>query len=191
MAKRNGCGCGALLFMMILLTAALAVVVINWQKIAEYFFPRDYQENVMQICAEYGMDYWLVMAIIREESGFDPNAVSPVGACGLMQLMPATAEEIIRRAGFDFSLEEALYDPVSNIRCGVWYLQWLAEHCYDGRLTAAIAAYNAGRTTVDQWLRDGSWDGSRDGISGIPYAETRQYLQYVYESRDMYRRLYG
>ena len=191
MAKRKGCGCGVLFFIFILFVAGLALVALNRDRIAEYFFPRDYQENVMQIAGEYGMDHWLVMAIIREESGFDPEAVSVAGATGLMQLMPATAEEIINRNNFDFSVEEALLDPVCNIRCGVWYLHWLAEHCYGGSMPAAVAAYNAGRATVDAWINQGQWDGTLEDIAGIPYAETRQYLQYVYESHYMYQRLYG
>lgn len=190
-SKGCGCGCGVIIFLLALLTAALAIFVLNWQSIAEWFFPRDYQENVMQVCAEYEMDQWLIMAMIREESGFDPEAVSAAGARGLMQLMPETAADIIQRADYDFTLEQALSDPLCNIRCGVWYLDWLCRRCYDGNLTAAIAAYNAGRATVDGWLSSGQWDGSLDHLAGIPYAETRRYLQYVFESHDIYQRLYG
>ena len=137
------------------------------------------------------MDPWLIMAMIREESAFDPSAESSAGACGLMQLMPETAEWVIGQAGFSMTLEDALWDPRSNIFVGVWYVHWLDLTYYDGNLPgAAIAAYNAGHSHVDEWLASGAWDGTLAEAENIPYAETRRYVQYVYRSYEIYQKLY-
>lgn len=188
---RKGRAAGCLLtLLIILLLLALLLHARSW--VGQWFFPREYEDIVSESCAPYGIDPYLIMAMIREESGFKPDAVSSAGAYGLMQLMPDTADWIIAKAGFEFSLEQALTDPACNIAAGVWYIHWLDATYYDGaHLPAAIAAYNAGHSTVDKWLADGVWDGTLENIGGIPYAETRQYLQYVYRSYQMYIKLYA
>ena len=185
--KKRGCGClGICVLLFLLFTAFL-----SREQIKEWFFPRDYEEAVTEICAPYGIDPWLVMAIIREESGFDPEAGSTAGACGLMQLMPTTAEWVIRQAGFSIATEQALTDPYWNIAVGVWYLDWLMEWYGGGdALPMAVAAYNAGYTTVDEWQKSDQWDGSLENAEEIPYAETRQYVKYVYRSYALYQKLY-
>lgn len=161
-------------------------------QLRQSFFPLDYQEEVNQACLEYRIDPWLVMAIIREESGFQNEAASSAGATGLMQLMPGTAAWVIEKADFDFSTEAALTEPLHNIEVGVWYFSWLLER-YGGMdyLPHAVAAYNAGHATVDCWLADAKWDGSESTLDDIPYPETAKYVEYVLRSYEYYQRLYG
>jgi soluble lytic murein transglycosylase-like protein len=106
------------------------------------------------------LDPELVLAVTAAESAFDPGAISPKGARGLMQIMPATA----RRFGID---PEDLLQPAANVRAGTRYLHWLSEH-YDGELPLMLAAYNAGERAVANY-------------GGVPpYPETRQYLRRIY-----------
>ena len=185
---RRGCGC---LISLLLIVLAIGCFL-SRDTITERLFPQEYQDYVEEACGYYDIDDpWLIMAMIREESHFDPQAESSAGACGLMQLMPDTAQWIIEQAQMWFDLDQALWDPRCNIWAGVWYIHWLEQTYYaDQGLACAIAAYNAGHSTVDQWLAEGTWDGTLENVDGIPYAETRQYVQYVYKSRDLYEKLY-
>ncbi|MCR9254592.1 MAG: lytic transglycosylase domain-containing protein [Alphaproteobacteria bacterium] len=133
----------------------------------------------------------LVHAIIRQESLFDPRAVSGAGARGLMQILPATARQEAKRQGLGFSRTRLLADPEYNIRLGRGYLQGLLER-YDGHYAMAIAAYNAGPGRVEQWIQEFG-DPRRpdvdviDWIELIPFSETRNYVQRVLEGLTVYR----
>ena len=99
-------------------------------------------------------DPWLVLAVIEVESGFDNFAVSPVGALGLMQILPSTGEALARRLGIPWRGSRTLFDPVANVKLGVAYLDELRERF--GRLPTALAAYNWGPGRIGRWLRNGS-----------------------------------
>ncbi|NLF80600.1 MAG: lytic transglycosylase domain-containing protein [Clostridia bacterium] len=189
-----GCGCGTYIFVIILMAACICAAFHYKDQILEFFYPRDYEETISANCEEYRVDKWLVMALIREESSFNPDAVSGAGAHGLMQLMPATAEWLIGKGGFDMSAADALHAPGDNIRLGVYYLSLLfASYGKDGPLTdpaIVIAAYNAGIGSVDAWLAEGIWDGSEENLSDIPYAETRRHVEHVLRSWRIYQKLY-
>lgn len=124
-----------------------------------------YGDEIAAASRKYGVDESVVRAIIHAESSFNPNAVSRVGAQGLMQLMPATA----RRFGVGDS-----FDASQNIRGGVQYLAWLLKR-FDGDLTRAAAGYNAGEGAVEKY-------------KGVPpYAETRRYVERVSKLAERYR----
>ena len=133
----------------------------------------------------------LVHAIIYRESMFDTEAISPAGARGLMQLMPATAQETARKNNLRYGKAYLTDDPKLNIMLGSAYLQKLIDR-YDGFYPMAIAAYNAGPGRVDQWIstfgdpRRGDID-PLDWIESIPIYETRNYVQRVMESYFVYR----
>jgi soluble lytic murein transglycosylase-like protein len=96
----------------------------------------------------------LVLAVIEVESGFDNFAVSPVGALGLMQILPSTGEALAHRLGIPWRGSRTLFDPVANVKLGVAYLDELRERF--GRLPTALAAYNWGPGRIGRWLRSGS-----------------------------------
>ena len=143
-------------------------------------YPLDYGDIVRAEAARNRLDAALVAAVIYEESRFRPHALSNVGAMGLMQLQPATAETIARRTGgTDFRVSD-LYDPGVNIRYGTWYLRQLIDKYGDERL--ALAAYNAGESRVDSWLQAGK---------GIATSDVRGYVNGVESTKTVYRHAYG
>lgn len=138
-----------------------------------------------------GLEWALIHALIRQESMFDIEAKSPVGALGLMQLMPATAVETARKLGIQHRQYWLTSKPDHNIRLGTEYLRRMIER-YKGAYPLAIAAYNAGPGRVDRWVetygdpRKGEVD-IIDWIEMIPIYETRNYVQRVVEATYVYR----
>ncbi|WP_455373201.1 lytic transglycosylase domain-containing protein [Limibacillus halophilus] len=137
----------------------------------------------------------LVLGLIRQESLFNPKAVSRVGARGLMQLMPGTAKRTSSREGLPYDAARLLEDPDYNVALGSAYLKEMLER-YNGAHILAIAAYNAGPGRVDEWLgRFGPPPsdpyGAIDWIERIPFYETRNYVQRVLEAMVVYRQRLG
>ncbi len=137
----------------------------------------------------------LMLAIIRQESGFDTKAKSRAGARGLMQLMPATARQVSKTVKQRYSARRLTTDPYFNIRLGSAYLSGLIDR-FDGNYILAIAAYNAGPGNVNRWLRERGDPRSDDvdvvdWIERIPFGETRNYVQRVLEGLVVYRARLG
>jgi soluble lytic murein transglycosylase len=137
------------------------------------------------------VEWSLVHALIRQESLFDHEARSSAGALGLMQLMPATAAEVARKAGLSHNVSMLVSNPDHNIRLGSAYLKGLINR-FDGSYPLAIAGYNAGPGRVDKWLK--TFGDPRKGeiawidwIELIPIYETRNYVQRVLEGTYVYR----
>jgi soluble lytic murein transglycosylase len=133
----------------------------------------------------------LLLAIVRQESAFAPDATSPVGARGLMQLMPATAKRVAGGLRLPFSLARLSSDGLYNIRLGRSYIETLLDD-FGGSYPLAIAAYNAGPGRVKEWLHDfgdprGAGIGMVSWIEMIPFNETRSYVQRVLENLQIYR----
>ncbi|NIY74235.1 lytic transglycosylase domain-containing protein [Thalassospira sp. HF15] len=137
----------------------------------------------------------LVHAIMRQESLFNPHAISSAGARGLMQLMPATAKRMAQSLKLDYDTDRLTGDPSFNIAVGRAYLRRLLDR-WDGQEVLTIASYNAGPTRVRQWIneygdpRDPEVD-LVDWIEMIPYSETRNYVQRVMEGTYVYRRRFA
>lgn len=151
-------------------------------------YPAAWEESVKKWAQEYGVDPFLVWAVMREESGFRPEAVSSSGACGLMQLLPSTARWIAEeKLRIPYS-DELLFDPDYNIRLGTWYLRYLLEQF--GEVAWAVAAYNGGPGNLRRWT-----EGGLKSLADLPGAlrspETREYLAKVLNSWLIYRQLYG
>jgi len=141
--------------------------------------------------SEAGVEPALTLAITRQESNFDPAAISPAGARGLMQLMPATAASVARGLGVEAPLAALTADPTLNMRLGTTYLRGLMGR-FDDNVAFAAAGYNAGPGRVTEWIaangdpRTGSTD-IIDWIELIPFNETRNYVQRVVENIVVYR----
>lgn len=135
-----------------------------------------------------GVDPLLVAAIIREESQYDGRAVSRVGAIGLMQVMPATANAVAQRHRLPAVAREDLFDQETNIRLGARYVEQLLAH-FAGNVVLAIAAYNAGPPVVEQWAATHRGRSQDEFVELIPYQETRQYVKRVLRSYKEYVRL--
>jgi soluble lytic murein transglycosylase len=143
-------------------------------------YPLEYDHIVRGHAENYDLDPALLAAVIYRESKFDAHARSSSGAIGLMQLLPDTAEGIaVHTGGSRFRVSD-LDDPEINVRYGAFYLRRLMRKYGDKRL--ALAAYNAGQANVDEWLATGG---------GIRFAETRDYVDDVLETRDVYARVYA
>ena len=175
-----------LLFLLLLSLLALW----NLETVMAVLFPVPYGETIARICREQKADLPLVLALIRTESRFDPQAVSAVGALGLMQIMPKTGEWIAQELGMPEFSDEDLFDIETNLTMGIWYLNWLEEY-FQGELPKALAAYNAGPSRVREWLTQGIWDGRGETAGEIPYGETAKYVQAILRRYELYQGLYG
>lgn len=171
------------------LAAILLIAIMSAPEWISSLYPLSNQEVVFASAEKHDVDPFLVFAIIRAESGGEANACSPVGARGMMQLMPDTAEWIASQMGRTDYRVEQLNDPAVNIEMGCWYLKHLDRE-FHGNDTAVIAAYNAGITTVQEWIENGQWDGSAAHIDSIPYPETREYVYAVQSNYSYYRKIY-
>lgn len=156
----------------------------------KYLYPYPYRDLVYQYALEYELDPMLVAGVIRTESKFIPQARSPKGAMGLMQLMPETAEWIATQLEYqDFSLSD-LEDPEVNIKFGTWYLASLKKE-FKGNEVLMLAGYNGGRGNVKQWMQKYGWSMSFSDIDQIPFKETKEYVGKVQRSKKKYQELYG
>ena len=179
------------------LVAILAAVTIGggiavWSELGEdalreLTLPLRHEDIIRQQAAEKDLDPALIAAVIYQESKFR-DQTSHAGARGLMQITPATAEFIARRSGGTRFTQEDLATPQINIAYGSYYLRYLLDH-YGGDTELATAAYNAGQTNVDRWVREAGGRG-RFGPDDIPFPETRGYVEKVLAAREDYRRTY-
>ena len=153
-------------------------------------YPLAYWDTVRRHAADNGVDPYLVLSVMRRESRFKPQAVSPADAFGLMQLIRETAGNEAAKMGLPEPGTRQLFDPELNIRLGVHHLKGLLEH-YDGSRAKALAAYNAGRTAVERWTRDLGSADDLEFTERISYRETRRYVKAVLRNYHAYRTLYG
>ncbi len=152
-------------------------------------YPPAFAESVSRNAAANRISENLTYALIRAESNFFPEARSPVGALGLMQLMPATAKDTARQMHETVTMPE-LTIPEVNVRIGTRYLKGLLTR-FNGNLVSAVAAYNAGPTPVLRWRKNLAGLREDEFIESIPYSETREYVKRVLAGMEVYRRLYG
>ncbi|HEY1772893.1 MAG TPA: transglycosylase SLT domain-containing protein [Gammaproteobacteria bacterium] len=148
-----------------------------WQDLS-LIYPIAFQDTLAPAAKHLALDLSWIYGLIRQESVFKPNAVSHVGALGLMQLMPDTGKKVSARIGLTLDSPRALLDPHTNLTVGSNYLSSLLQH-FSGSEPLATAAYNAGEERVQDW-RPGTGALAADvWIDTIPYTETRHYVQKV------------
>lgn len=160
----------------------------HWDDLA-LRFPIRYIETIGSQAAMTGLPESWILAVIRQESAFAPNAGSQAGAVGLMQLMPATARWIAKRLGKPMPTRVELLDPTTNIALGAGYLAYVSQR-FDGHPALATAAYNAGPGRVQQWLPTRPQEADL-WVATIPYQETREYVQRVLAYRLIYAKRLG
>ncbi len=151
------------------------------------FCPLKYQEEIWILAKENEINPYLIASLIKVESNYRKEAVSPKGAVGLMQLMPSTAAWLAEVKGIKLTAD-SLYDPVINISLGSYYLKTLVNDL--GKISA-IAAYNAGRGNVERWINEETWDGSWEKRADIPFYETRDFVIKVVILEKWYNYLYN
>lgn len=161
----------------------------DWRLAWELAYPRPFAPLVARAASEGGVPEALVYAVMREESAFDPDALSKASAVGLLQLMPGTAKKLAGALHIDASPAK-LHDPETNLRLGARYLSQLRAHFADDPFLA-VPGYNAGRGAPEAWTAS---EPSRDFdlfVESIPYAETRAYTKRVLASLCAYEILAG
>jgi len=154
-----------------------------------FSYPLAYWDIVRAIAEKEGIDPYLLLALIREESRFDPLAVSQAGAVGLMQLMPSTAFRFKNIIKINLNNTSELYDVTNNILLGTHYLSRLIKEFK--KIPLALAAYNAGENALKKWLEKAGNKDLDEFIEDIPYKETRRYVKKVLRSYWKYRLING
>ena len=154
-------------------------------------YPQGYWQSIVSAARRHGLDPYFVAAIIREESQFRPEALSPAGARGVMQVMPATGEWIARMSGIRDFDRARLFEADMNITIGAWYLNHLMKR-FRNDLVLVSAAYNAGPEVVAGWSgRKGAASDPDAFVETIPFMETRGYVKKVLRNYAEYKRIYG
>ena len=152
--------------------------------------PLKYTDLVEKYSNEYGIDKYVIYSVIKTESGFNPEAVSSVGARGLMQIMEETFDWIKYRLGDgDEITYEDMFDPETNIRYGVYLYDYLFE--YFGDRDLASAAYNSGIGTVSEWLSDPDYSDDGETLKKIPSKTAQHYVNKINDAYNSYLELYS
>lgn len=158
----------------------------------KFIYKNEYIDIISSTTSNYCVDPYLILSIIKAESGFDKMAKSSKDAYGLMQILPSTAEEVNKELNLVEEINDSvLYTPEFNIVLGTKYMDTLIKH-YKGNYLLAICAYNAGYGTVDKWLQSNTISSNleKKDIESIPYPETQKYLKKVVSNYSLYRILY-
>ena len=176
------------LMMLSLRRAYPALATVEQDSVPRYFlamyYPMHYRDDIEKYSKDNGLDPFLIMGLIHQESYFNPSAKSSVGATGLMQLMPSTGKELAARLGTSSNLTDAR----TNIRLGTAHFKMLVN-LFGGNTELAVAAYNAGQGRVAQWRRTLPHPMD-EFLEAIPFRETRTYVKHVVMLASSYRRMY-
>jgi len=151
-------------------------------------FPESYWPWIKEYSEQNGLDPYMVAALIRQESEFNPGAISYANAYGLMQLLPSVGRDLARHEGIHRFETRDLLDPETNIRLGCIYLRQMLDK-FGGRPEYAFAAYNAGDNRVEDWQSAGQFHDMDEFVESIPFTQTRDYVQALMRNENIYREL--
>jgi soluble lytic murein transglycosylase len=160
------------------------------RKYWEALFPKAYWSDLKRSSAANGLDPYLVASLIRQESEFNPNAVSRANAVGLMQLLPKTGKAVAKEEKMKRYNASQLYTPAVNMQLGTRYFRGMVDK-FGGSFEYALAAYNAGSDRVEEWLGQGKYRDPQEFVESIPFTETREYVQAILRNASVYKQLYG
>ncbi|MBQ9086089.1 MAG: lytic transglycosylase domain-containing protein [Clostridia bacterium] len=162
-----------------------------WNAIDRANHPHDsYREWITKYSTEYNVPEYVIYAVIKVESDFDPRAESSAGARGLMQMIQPTFQWLSGEEHLKEDLSfDTLYDPEVSIRYGTYYLCYLYKN-FDYNWHLAFAAYNGGEGNVKKWLQNPEYTDEEGNLTYIPFAETRSYVSKVEHAAELYQKLY-
>jgi len=160
------------------------------RKYWEALFPKPYWADLKRSSAANGLDPYLVASLIRQESEFNPVAVSRANAVGLMQLLPKTGKLVAKESKLKRYNASQLYTPAVNMELGTRYFRGMVDK-FGGSFEYALAAYNAGSDRVNEWLAQGKYRDPQEFVESIPFTETREYVQAILRNASVYKQLYG
>jgi len=155
----------------------------------EGLFPKPYWTDLKKSSSENALDPYLVASLIRQESAFNPNAVSNKNAVGLMQLLPKVGKGVAKQERIKHFSPTQLFTPSVNLQLGTRYFRSMVDKF--GAFEYALAAYNAGSDRVQDWQGYGKYRDVQEFVESIPFTETREYVQAIMRNANLYRQLYG
>lgn len=165
------------------------VVILNLGIISKVLFPLRYTTLISKYSNEYNLSPFLVSAVIKAESNFNPSALSDKNAYGLMQITASTGEWAAKEMKLNDYGVDKLKDPEYNIRMGCWYLDNLKKE-FNNNVDLVLAAYNGGRGNVQKWLADNEHSKDGKNLHYIPFKETDKYIKRVKVNYNVYKFLY-
>lgn len=155
----------------------------------EALFPKPYWSDLKKFSSSNALDPYLVASLIRQESEFNPAAVSHANAVGLMQLLPKVGRGVAKEEKLRHFSTQQLFTPGVNMQLGTRYFRSMVDKF--GAFEYALAAYNAGADRVQDWLGQGKYRDPQEFVESIPFTETREYVQAILRNANVYRQLYG
>ncbi len=156
----------------------------------QLLFPLPYEKDLVRSAKQQNLDPYMVAALIRQESEFDPQALSAKNAYGLTQVEPATGRALARRAGIKRFSNRSLFQPAINLKLGAYYLRALLDQ-WGGQWEQTLASYNAGKSRVNDWITWNQYQEPAEFVESIPFTETREYVEAVLRNATVYRQLYA
>ncbi len=155
-------------------------------------FPQEFIELLKAECARYNLDPWLALSLMRQESAFNPQALSRSNAVGLMQMIPPTAEEVKAELGSKAEVPQGLYDPQTNVKFCTYYLAKLLKK-YEGNVAMSLAAYNAGPTRISAFFKARGKPDVQDlrWVDQLPWSEPSFYVKSILKNLLVNRILYS
>jgi peptidoglycan lytic transglycosylase len=155
----------------------------------EALFPKPYWVDLKRFSSDNALDPYMVAALIRQESEFNPSAVSRANAVGLMQLLPKVGKSVAKQEKLKHFSSNELFAPGVNLQLGTKYFRSMVDKF--GAFEYALAAYNAGAERVQEWLGQGKYRDPQEFVESIPFTETREYVQAILRNANVYQQLYG
>ena len=151
-------------------------------------FPEPWWETIKAESAKNNLDPYLVASLIRQESEFNPSAISHANAYGLMQLLPSVGKQMAKEEGMSHFQTFQLLDPATNIRLGTRYLRKTLDR-FGGVPEYGLAAYNAGDERVADWQAAGPYSGIDEFVESIPFTQTREYVEAIRRNEEIYKEI--
>ncbi|MCL4401452.1 MAG: lytic transglycosylase domain-containing protein [Acidobacteria bacterium] len=155
----------------------------------EYLFPLPYEGDLVRNARAQGLDPFAVAALVRQESEFNPQALSPARAYGLTQVRPSTGRQLARHFGVRRFSNRMLFQPSTNLKLGTYYIRSLLDN-WGGKWELTLASYNAGPGRAKEWVTWHQYREPAEFVETIPFTETREYVQAVLRNAALYRQIY-